>query len=243
MTKKLAVFVEGQTEQIFMQRLLREIVGQKNIAIDSLKFIGSGPARLRRVTGNTPANVPFYAQICDCHGGGEMTTVVSDIRDHYQGLVQEGFSLVLGLRDVYPVPMSRMEKLREGITSVLPHGKVPVRMIFAVREMEAWFIVEDRHYLQIHPGLTPRKINKELHINVSTIHAESIHHPAELLNKIYRLKTKGYQKSRFGVQRTIDALNFDYLVHEVPKRAATLGELCQSLQDFFEITPKTNHPA
>lgn len=235
MTKKLAVFVEGQTEQLFVQRLLREIAGQNNIAIDPIQFIGSGPARVRRVRGKTPADIPFYAQVCDCHGGGELTTVVSDIRDHYQGLVNEGYSLIMGLRDVYPVPNSRMQKLREGIMSFLPRGPVPVHMVLAVREIEAWFIVEDRHYVQLHPELTPRKILKNMHLDVCTVRAETIYHPAETLNKIYRLKSFGYHKSRSDIQRTIDALDYDYLINEVPKRAQSLGELCRSLKRFFEV--------
>lgn len=32
--KKLAIFVEGKTEQIFVEKLLREIAGQLNISIE-----------------------------------------------------------------------------------------------------------------------------------------------------------------------------------------------------------------
>jgi len=36
--KKIAFFVEGQTELIFINKLLIEIAGQKNISIRQFKF-------------------------------------------------------------------------------------------------------------------------------------------------------------------------------------------------------------
>ena len=233
--KKLAVFVEGQTEQIFLQRLLREIAGQQEIAIEPIKFFGSGPSRVRTMTSRYREDASFYAQIIDCHGGGEWTTVVSDIRDHYQGLVREGFSLVLGVRDVYPVPMDRYLQLREGIQRALPRGRVPVAVILAVREIEAWFVAEDRHYEVLNRTLTPHAIKRALHIDVVNDPPESFTHPADLLNRIYRLRNMSYKKSRADVMRTVEALDYDYLSHGVAEKSESLAQLCKHLRRFFHV--------
>ena len=48
--KKIACFVEGQTEQIFVEKLFQEIAGYKQISIETYKFQGSkGNRRIQRL--------------------------------------------------------------------------------------------------------------------------------------------------------------------------------------------------
>jgi len=44
--KKIACFVEGQTEQIFVERLFQEIAGYKKISIETYKFQGRKDHRI-----------------------------------------------------------------------------------------------------------------------------------------------------------------------------------------------------
>jgi predicted ATP-dependent endonuclease of OLD family len=37
---KVAMFVEGQTEQIFLSKILQELIGNHGLTIDNYKFIG-----------------------------------------------------------------------------------------------------------------------------------------------------------------------------------------------------------
>ena len=41
--KKIAFFVEGQTEQVFINKLLEEIAGRKNISINIFQLRGGKP--------------------------------------------------------------------------------------------------------------------------------------------------------------------------------------------------------
>lgn len=43
--KKIACFVEGQTEQIFVEKLFQEIAGYKKISIETYKFQGGKTKR------------------------------------------------------------------------------------------------------------------------------------------------------------------------------------------------------
>jgi len=38
--KKVALFVEGQTDQIFTEKLIREIIGKHKFSITNYKFLG-----------------------------------------------------------------------------------------------------------------------------------------------------------------------------------------------------------
>jgi len=47
--KKIAFFVEGQTEQLFINKLLREIAGHKNIAVKLYQLIGGNNSRFANI--------------------------------------------------------------------------------------------------------------------------------------------------------------------------------------------------
>ncbi len=206
MPKKLAFFVEGQTEQVFIQKLLLEIAGRHNITIDVVQTRGSGPARTVVISGHSAANTQYYALVCDC---GTDNRVASDINDNYSGLIAQGFSFILGLRDVYPEPDAKIPAMRAAIAKILPKGTIAAHLVLAIREIEAWFIVEDRHYPAIHPDLTPELIKARLNIDTRSVAAESIAHPAGTLHDIYQLQGRGYiNKKRWQVERTVHALDY-----------------------------------
>lgn len=66
MAKRLAVFVEGQTEQLFIQKMLVEVAGRHNITVDVVQARGRGPVRSITVQGHSNSNTRYYALVCDC---------------------------------------------------------------------------------------------------------------------------------------------------------------------------------
>jgi hypothetical protein len=231
MVKRLAVFVEGQTEQIFMKKMLVEVAGQHNITINVMQARGSGSSRaMITLQGQSASSTPYYAQICDC---GADNSVASDMRDNYTTLVNAGYHLVIGLRDIHPHPDAKIPLIRNQVSRVLPRGELPVHLVFAIREIEAWFIVEDRHYPAIHPELNSDLIKEKLGIDTTTVPAESIACPADTLRSAYQLKGQMYTKRRDRVERTVDALDYARLDMEISKRVPALGELCAHVNGFF----------
>jgi hypothetical protein len=228
MGKRLAVFVEGQTEQIFMEKVLVEVAGSRNIALDVRRIRGSGEARSIELSTSAAS---YYALICDC---GADNRVVSDLRENYEGLTREGYSMVLGLRDVHPAKDSEIPVTRALLSKLLPNGSIPVHLVLAVRETEAWFIVEDRHYSAIHPELNAALILEHVGIDTSTIAAESIESPATTLHRIYQLKGQAYRKRRAQVEQTVNALDFGRLHLQLSARVSALRELFGYVNKFFE---------
>ena len=108
--KKLAFFVEGQTELLFIKKLLLEVAGTKNIVIDSQKFIGNvGKKATYLITASSKVSTEeYYVLITDCTGD---TRVQSAVIDHYPTLVKQGYSMILGLRDLYPNDFKDLEKV------------------------------------------------------------------------------------------------------------------------------------
>jgi len=163
MMKKIAFYVEGQTELLFINKLLIEIAGQKKIEIELLQFQGYG--RPRRIiypnTEATPQNPNHHALIFDCMGDGGVKPRI--LQDH-ASLFSQGYTEVIGLRDLYPLSdLVRFENnlvngtIRNGrrITDPLSHD---TSIVVAIREIEDWFLAECNHYLCIDASLNMEAI-------------------------------------------------------------------------------------
>ncbi len=157
--RKIAFFAEGQTEQIFIERLLTEAAGSRKMKVETLQAIG-GRRFARFFYKLTPetnaADHSFYALIYNCGSDGR---VASDIRDQYPTLVSSGYSTIIGIRDVAPeVRRSDIPKLRAGVSRFMPQVPIAPLLVLATMEVEAWFMGEYTHF--------PRLLIFDKHSNI-----------------------------------------------------------------------------
>jgi len=237
--QKMAVFVEGETEQTFVARLVREIAGTHQLQIETQKAVGKPGRRFSYQVYATPSfpGVRFYVLIVDSSGDA---TVVSDICDQYESLCSQGYSRIVGLRDVYPKPRTDLQRLEHGIqvalTYRIPRPILPVEVVLAVMEIEAWFIAEHRHFAKIAPSITHDRLRRKLGFHPSSApidKVEEIGHPSKKLDEIYQLGGKRYRKRRREIRRTVNALDFGHLYLEVPQRVTRLGALVGQVNAFL----------
>lgn len=234
--KKLAVFVEGQTEQIFIEKLLVEAAGRSNIAIEKRQALGgqSAKRRLRLIEASTPnSGHKYLAQIVDC---GSDSRVASDIRDRYDGLVAQGFETIIGVRDVYPdITHADIPSLRRGLCLYLKTSPIKVTFVLGVMEIETWFIAEHTHLHKLHSSLTPILIKSRLGFDPSTDDIQLRPHPAEDLDNIYHLAGLKYAKDKNRVQRTVSVLDYERIYLELPSKYPDLKALVDTITKF--LTP------
>ncbi|MDR1586146.1 MAG: hypothetical protein LBS57_01675 [Treponema sp.] len=232
--KKVAVFVEGQTELVFADELVRHIFGHAKVDVETLQFSGKeGSRRIRTIRSvNAASSTEYLFRIYDCQGGNENSTVKSDIREQFSRLLSESFSYIVGLRDVYP--LLDIEKLKSMIDMELPNApSLPVKIFLAVREIEVWFLAEENHYLLIDGALTVPYVNSMIGFDITTISTESIDHPSFVLKQIYQSIGKDYNKKKWEVERTVYVLDYENLYLTVRKRNNSLNELLSCLDGFF----------
>ena len=93
--KKIAIFVEGETEYDFIKRLLIEVVGEENLKIVGHKMVGGNKksgiprtANLQFESNSDGAN--FEATIFI---SSQTENVDSDIIEQKQTLINQGFSV------------------------------------------------------------------------------------------------------------------------------------------------------
>jgi len=239
---KLAVFVEGQTEQLFVQRLVQEVAGHHNVAMEMRKASGGGRSGVARryihLESSDARRKQFFVLIVD---SATDNRVASDIRDQYESLVEKGYSRVLGLRDVYPESRSDIPRLRRAVDRVLPKGSVTVDIVLAIMEIEAWFLAEYTHFERLDTGLTLEKVNNAIGTDAQTLDVENIAHPSETLNTVYQFVGRGYRKKKDQVSDIVDALDYVRLYVELPERVSVLKCLCDHFDLFLssEMAPKS----
>lgn len=230
---KLAIFVEGQTEQVFVEKLLEEVAGKSRLRIEIQRASGGRKSQrtfsLVKVSGAGSAQ-EYFALIVDC---GTYNRVASDIRDRYQNLAASGYSAIIGIKDVHPFARDDISNLRHGFHSYMPKDPIEVLLVFGVMEIETWFIAEHTHFTRISDVLTMQCIKAALGFDPSLDDIQLRDRPSEDLNTIYCLVGLDYDKSRASVQKTVDALDYARIYLELGDKINDLQALIDSVDVFI----------
>ena len=206
--RKLAVFVEGQTEQLFLQRLIIELAGRNNVNLKLQNRRGDAVLTLYGESQCEHDDRQYFVLIYDCQGDSQ---VKAKIVESSQRLAEEDYSVVLGLMDLFPFALEELPLLIEGLAKGIPDTGVPTRIHVAVSEVEAWFLQEASHFSVLNPKMSPSFIKERVGFDPTVDCAEKIPHPAEFLRKIYNTVNLTYRKRREHVVQTVFALDIENL--------------------------------
>ncbi len=247
--KKIAFFVEGQTEQIFIEKLVSEIVKEQsskgNVKLHVIleKFLGKGksPKNISPKIPNTP-DPTHHLYILDCSNDDG---VRNRILEFYNSPTSTKVNEIIGLRDLYPKPLSKLVDLKDEILNgkTLKGGKKTpslrpnTKFVIAVREIEDWFLAECNHYTCIDPSLTLDAIQvASLGFNPCTDDLTTRTNEASKdLHDVYQLATpkKGYNKNKDRVEKTVDCLDYTHIRTGVRSKFPALNELIEVIEAFL----------
>ena len=232
--KKMAIFVEGETELCFIDRLLREIVNEKNLQIVLVRASGGArSARMYTVVADSGSGSDknFYIRIIN---SGTDNRVGSDIRDNYENLMNTGFSAIIGVRDVYPdFLLADLPNLRTGLRYRLRTKPVSVDFVLGVMEIEAWFLAEHTHFSRIHPRLSASRIATMHGFDPSLDDMQLRVNPALDLHNAYSLEGSAYQKKSRQIQRTVGTLDYAEMYLEHKAKFPDFAVLMRIIDQFF----------
>lgn len=231
---KIAIFVEGHTEETLVEDLILAICDPGSVTIEVRRPSSGG---LITISVSPVAGVVTkFVLLVNCSSD---SGVLSRIRDQYESLANSGYDKIIGLRDVYPEPQGTVPQLIANVQRLLPVGKVPVSMHFALREVESWFLQEATHFERIDALLTPAVVAA---VGFDPFdpnsNAELIDHPAKHLRNVYRKAGKGYSKKASHRNRTIKALSLEELYFNVRLKLPSLNSFLTDVEDgLFPVTP------
>lgn len=233
--KKLAIFVEGQTERILITRLLQEIAGYKKVSVEVYQVRGDKANRkIQPLKSNLIEVAPFFILLYDC---GCDSHVLSDIKKQHNNLTNNGYEKILGLRDLYPEPLENRTKVENGIKGFLKtfqKNGIPISMILVIMEIEAWFLGEYSFLTKIDSCLTSNFILHNLGFDLNALDVEQIPHPSEALNKIYQLIQRSYDKSETTVEEIASLLNYEFMYLHLVDKIKQLKQLIDAINLFLQ---------
>ncbi len=229
---KLAVFVEGYTEVVFIKNLIEEIAGVNNVRIEHREIRG-GSTKSRtfeRVQAANPdTGQQYFVLIVDC-GGDKL--VKARVLEEHQNLTNAGYSKIIGIRDVRPdFTHAEIPRLEMGLRTYIKTSLIPVEFILAVLEIEAWFLAEFTHFSRIDPSITVAAIVSTLDFDPEHDDMSARLTPAGDLNRCYAIAGKRYQKQI--AKDTIEALDYASVYLVLPTRIPYLERLIGSIGSFL----------
>lgn len=230
--RKLAIFVEGNTELVFATALIECIAGPKSVLVEQRRIRGGSSARrsmaqIQAVKPNTGQR--YYVLIVDC-GGDDL--VKTRIREEHDGLTRASYTQIIGMRDVRPqFARHEIARLEAGLPKYIKTKLTPVQFVLQVMEIEAWFLAEFSHFSRIDPAITPAAIHAALGFHPETDDMALRNCPADDLNACYAIGGKTYSKGTSPA--TVAALDPAYMYLELPNKIPYLRALVDSIDAFL----------
>ena len=207
---RIAIFVEGQTEKIFVERFLQEYLGGCQIEIEFQKRLGKTLTKVTGIRHNPFAE--YHFSIIDMTGD---SNVFSALYERAEQMMQRGYAYLLGVRDVYPqytrdkIPII-LRDLRK-LFSRFSFGD-RLKPIFAIMEIEAWFLADYKVFSRINSSITPEFVKKQLNIDLLQTNPQSYEHPSSIVNKIFNLFGETYKKREKQSYQIVYRLDYGFLV-------------------------------
>lgn len=221
--KKIAIFVEGQTEQLFVEKMVYQFYNRGEVYIDKIKLWGKSnhkPLPQRE-------DISYYKYYFLLVDSGNDTKVLSDLLARMENLFENNFEKILGLRDLYPQKREEKPFVIEMIQLALSKKAAPldkIKIILAIMETEAWFLGDPHLFQRIDSTLSPEFIQKKLEYNLIEDDPETVYnHPAKIIQEIYKLVGRDYGKHEDEVKEITAALDYDYLCVKVKDQGKILS--------------------
>jgi len=231
---RIAIFVEGQTEQIFVTRLVKEILGN-DISVILKRSLGGSNAPKQEIVRHVSIakKAKFHILINDC---GADNRVKSEILENIESLENSNYKCIIGLRDLYPLSEEHLPKLKRGL-NFLPHKYISsgslFEIIIAVQEIETWFLAETHHLARVDKRLNNGSfIKQHLGFNPYTTDVSMRKHPSQDLNNIYKLVGKSYTKRYWQIQKLVNRLDYQNLLRNIRYEIPSLGELITIIESI-----------
>jgi predicted ATP-dependent endonuclease of OLD family len=111
--KKIAIFVEGETELIFVRHLLLKLFDNYILKFECIRLLSGGKTARTPFDFSSP-NPKIYFQVISV---GNDYRVLSVIKDREKSLIEDSFDTIVGLRDMYSQEYKKLSRnIDESVT-------------------------------------------------------------------------------------------------------------------------------
>ena len=223
--KKVAFVVEGQTELIFVQKFIEQLVPSKAYTLHFAK-VSSGVVKAegKRNT-STEEEASLHILIINAQGDDQVQSVIAD---YAAPMKKQGYTAIYGLRDRFSGDKRKTkvnpEKIDEANKALEESLGITVETTVALEEIEAWFLAVPCFFEKIHADLSVEKVCEILKVDLKEVAVEAIDHPARDIDKVFRTVDLAYTKRAADSHRIASHLNYEQLYLEKSQAITALGK-------------------
>lgn len=236
--RKLAVFVEGQTELIFVREFLKQWYSYDAtiVGFDCYNLLANEFCDAAYKYGSEDSENYFFLV-----NVGNDRSVLSSIIGRMKFLQDKGFQLVVGLRDMYSKQYIKDAGKHEIVHAVTRQHIASVKDFlqgqetgsfvdfhFAIMEVEAWFLGMSNFLEKVDEHLTAEYVQQSTGINLADDPEKTVFHPAVELGRIYSSVGKQYDKHQSDISAIMSKLTSDDFLELIGS-----GK-CQAFKAFAE---------
>ena len=236
--QKIAVFVEGQGELIFIRNILYYLADPAKLSFECFKLHANLQHEVPYEYQNPNAQIHF--QIINV---GNDERVLDVIKEREERLLSKGFTKIIGLRDMYSKAYRKKSKgviddeiikqFIEGVKTSIAEMNNPdnISFHFAIMELETWWLSMYNLFAKINGKLTVSFIETHLGYNLSELDPQKVFfHPAQEIDKIFQLVGENYKKHFDEVESItskIDASDIQDAINN--NRCSCFKQFCDDL--------------
>jgi hypothetical protein len=233
---KIAIFVEGQGELIFVRTLLPLLIPYRMLSFQCLSISADTMSRVPYEYPNPDASFSFTVV-----NVGNDERVLTEVAEREEGLVNKGYCRIIAVRDMYCAEYHKrannidptvndqfVEQHEATISNRMTHSDL-ISIFFAIMELEAWLLGMYNLFKKVDPTLTCEYIEAKLGFNLHDIDPQTeFFHPANQIDKILSLVGEKYTKSRDQMESILSHLSSDDIENAIERSR------CQSLALFLD---------
>lgn len=200
---KYAVYVEGQSELLFVANVLQKYSNYNPVdcGILCINLTADNFERMSYPQQGDENSANYY-QIVNVNNDNR---VVSKLNKDIPGLVAQGYEVIIGLKDVFSeayetmmggqpiVDRAKIEQLHTIQSDVVNAQGSDFRLHYAIMEYEAWMLALIEHYV-VAKGQDMATVCQNLGINMACDPEQTIYHPYPLVRKIFQACGEDYHK-------------------------------------------------
>lgn len=236
---RYAIYVEGLSELLFVADVL-----QKYFNYDAtrcgIRCITINAERSERLSYPQlgDENSACYYQIVNVNNDNK---VISKLNKDLPGLIAQGYSVIIGLKDAYGrayeqimggrkiVDTSKVEELHANQAASLNTQGHDCRLHFAVMEYEAWMLALIENFV-VSKGKSIKELSALLALDLACDLEQVVYHPYSQVQKIYELCGESYHKHQKETMSFLDTLSIrEYEQLRQSGRCASFAKFMNSL--------------
>ena len=213
--KKIAIFTEGQSDQIFIRHFLTQVIGWEKISFECWKLYANRMDPVPFRYAGEKAEIHFF--ILNVTNDERL---LSAVKDREKRFLQKGYEKIIALRDMYSQKYSKRSGgvIDESITSMFIENAnrtinnmsnpSRIKMHFAIMELEAWFLGMYNMFERLNSTLSIDYIESKLGFNLSVIDPQTdFFKPADIVGNILQLIDWQYKKSEHDIESICSIIN------------------------------------